>query len=183
MLKAEIVKEKPQHRVSTQEDDIYPVLKPIHLPDGAEYQYGVWFVLSDITGSDSEPGSTNDPSPEIKKDSKSSKFKSWLKNSVPNAGAGSRGDLDIVPIKMTTSEFDSHFKTDYKSGDYAAGDYAENVTEPKGGRLNWVRQRYEEQQPKSKKIREVSGYAVKVNAAGDPAGGLVGPMPLGGTGM
>lgn len=181
MLKAEVVKQKPQHRESTGED-IYPVLKPIHLPDGAEYQYGVWFVLSDITGSDSDSDLKNGPAPEIKKDSKSSKFKSWLKGNIPRAGTGSHGDLDVVPIKMTTSEFESHFKTDYKSGDYAAGDYTGDVTEPKGGRLNWVRQRYEEQQPKSRKIREVSGYAVKANAAGDPAGGLVGPFPLPGGG-
>jgi hypothetical protein len=80
--------------MSNQNDDVWSVLEPIKLPETAKYDYSVWFILSDITGS-TNPKRNSD---EI---STTSKMKSWLKKSIPNATYGSSGDLLIIPISMS----------------------------------------------------------------------------------
>jgi hypothetical protein len=138
--------------MSNQNDDVWPVLEPVKLPESAKYDYGVWFALSDITGS-TDPTHNND---EI---STASKMKSWLKKNIPNATYGSSGDLLIVPICMSKDEYESHFATDEETGEYLT-----SVTEPCGGRLVWLKHQYDDQQPKARKIREVSGQGFAAGA-------------------
>ncbi len=148
-------------------EDIQPILSPIELPKTAEHDYALWFILSDIT--DSEGNRSNDG----EKTSKSSKFKSWVTSNTPNATYGDSGDLVVVPISMSNDELKNHFATDEKSGGYLS-----TVKAPSGGRQAWLKQRYDEQQPKARKIREVSGYATK--AGGVTAGGMAGVSSGGG---
>lgn len=145
--------------MSYRKDNVWPVLKAVDLPEGAKYNYGLWFIESDIIGS-------TDPAQDQDKVSKSSKIKSWLKQSIPNATYGSSGELLVVPISMSGDDYESYFATDEESGEYLP-----TVKEPPGGRVSWLKQRYDEQQPKARRIREVSGMATKASAV-SAAGGL-----------
>ena len=138
--------------MSNQKDNVWPVLKPMKLPDTAKYDYGIRVILSDITGS-SDPTRHND---EI---STASKMKSWLKKSIPNATYGSSEDLLIVPISMSKDEYESHFATNEETGEYLS-----SVTELRGGRLAWLKNHYDDQQPKARMIREVSGMGTTAGA-------------------
>jgi len=142
--------------MSQSQDDIRPVLKPVSLSQDSAADVGVWFIESDITNASDES-----IAPE-KKSSSMSKFKSWVKEGLPNAGFGESGDVLVVPIRMTKDEYEQHFDIDEMTGEYLP-----NVSEPPGGRLEWVKQRFEDQKPKSRRIREVSGLA---NTTGAGAG-------------
>ena len=78
------------------------------LLETAKYDYGVWFILSDITGSADPVANTDEVST-------GSKLKSWFEESIPNAIYGSSGGLLIVPISMSKDDYDSHSATDEES--------------------------------------------------------------------
>src|ERR1700761_5322711 len=125
-----------------EDNDIHPVLTPVRLGGDASSEFGVWFILKDILG---EP---RDHEESKGKESTFSRFKTKFKDSLPNYGYGSHGDLEVVPITMHESEYHDHFGFDPHTGQWS-----DRVTPPKGGRLAFVKERYEKQQPKARKIR------------------------------
>jgi hypothetical protein len=158
--------------MESENNDLWPVLKPMPLPKTADYEYALWFVVSDITCTTEGTETSNE-------ETTKSKVKSWVKNNIPNATFGSSGDLLVVPILMNQDDLGKHFATSEETGDYLP-----NVREPPGGRESWLRERYDEQQPKSRKIREVSGFASKVPGSyATPGGvGIIGAVPSTGGG-
>ena len=135
-------------------------MKLVLIPTEGESQYGVWFALKDVTG---EIKATTDQ----KKKSSASKFKSWIKDSMSSDPFGSDGNALLVSIKMRESDYHQYFATNEETGDYL-----ENVKEPPGGRLAWVRQRFEEQDPMPEKVKDIGRYAMKINTLGS-SGGMV----------
>lgn len=148
-------------------NEIRPVLKPMKLPPEAEGDYALWFVESDITNTTDEAAIGDD------KATTRSKLKSWFKDNLPNAGFGNSGDLKVVPIMMGQDDLDKHFATDDETLEYL-----HNVQEPSGGRLAWLKERYREQEPKARKIREVTGMATKAHHAYNPAGSVMGSLAM-----
>lgn len=145
--------------MSTTEEEIRPILQPTKLPEGenTEPQVAVWFVLKDLT--ESSDASVKDET----KESTGSKIKSFLKDNIPNASYGSGGDLLIVPIRMSEYDYSRYFEIDEETGKYQP-----DVKEPPEGRLAWLQKRLAEQDPKSRKVREVSGLAAKAGGVTMP---------------
>ena len=118
------------------------------------------------------------------KETTRSKVKSWFRDNTPNVPSGNSGDLLVVPILMNQHDLDKHFAADEETEEYLS-----DVQEPSDGREAWLKERYDEQQHKPRKTREVSGYATKMpgSYATSESFGFVGAVPrigaLGGGGL
>ena len=154
--------------MASEGNNLWPVLKPAPLPKTAKYEYAMWFALSNIIGTTEEMDNGNT------KETTRSKVKSWFRDNTPNVPLGSSGDLLVVPILMNQHDLDKHFAADKETGEYLS-----DVQEPSGGREAWLKERYDEQQHKPRKIREVSGYATKMPGSYATSGGFgfVGAVP------
>ena len=127
---------------------IHPILKPIPISGQTNPEYGLWFVLSDIIGSENAGAETEKSS--------MSKFKEKVKDSVGNLNYGKDGEAPVVPIRMSEDEYKKYFVLDQPEG----------VPEPPGGMQAWLKQHLDEQKPKERKRRAIGGTDIIYGAAG-----------------